>query len=395
MTDSRAGARAASRDDDAGVAARRVALDALIQIEKDDAYANLRLDAVLRRSKLDERDRRLVTDLVYGSIRRRRSLDFLADRFLSSPPAAPARAALRLGAYQLRFTDIPDHAAVSATVSAVPPRTRGLVNAILRKIATAPVEWPDDATRLSYPDWIVERVNNDLGPIDGLAALETMNAAPQVTLRDDGYTQDLASQWVAELVGACDGEVVVDLCAAPGGKATAMGASGATVVAADVRPGRVGLVAANAVRTGAASVFALVADGRHPAVRPGIADRVLVDAPCSGLGVLRRRVDARWRIRPGDVDNLAVLQRELLEAALCLVRPGGRLVYSVCTLTRAESVDVASAFGDAHPELEAEPVTGGPWREWGDGAILLPQDADTDGMCVFRWRVPSPIASAT
>ena len=162
------------------------------------------------------------------------------------------------------------------------------------------------------------------------------------------------------------------------------------MVAADVRPGRVGLVAANAVRTGATSVWAVVADGRQPAIRPGVADRVLVDAPCSGLGVLRRRVDARWRIQPSDIDNLAVLQRELLESALPLVRPGGQLIYSVCTLTRAESVDVASAFLAAHPELEALPAPGAPWREWGEGAILLPQDADTDGMCLFRWQVQAP-----
>lgn len=375
-------------NDEAGVAARRVAIEALSSITTDRSYANLRLDSILSRSGLDERDRRFVTELVYGTIRRRRSLDYLADRFLASDPPPEARAALRIGAYQLRFTDVPDHAAVSTTVSAAAVRYRGLVNAILRKVAAAEVVWPDEATRLSYPDWLVERAIADLGHDDAIAALEVMNAAPEVTVREDGYTQDLASQWVAELVEASDGDVVVDLCAAPGGKATAIAASGALVIAADRRIKRSGLVAANARRVGAPDVVTMVADGRAPALRSGLAERVLVDAPCSGLGVLRRRPDARWRIGPSDVDELAVLQRSLLDAALGLVAPGGMLVYSVCTFTRAETIDVASSFAAAHPELTVTRPLGDPWKPWGDGVILLPQVADTDAMCVFRWRVP-------
>lgn len=377
----------------AGVASRRVAIDAVAQITADNSYANLKLDPILTASGLDERDRRFVTELVYGTIRRRRSLDYLADRFLSSDPPPEARAALRVGAYQLQFTDVPDHAAVSTTVSAAAPRFRGLVNAILRKIAGADVVWPDEATRLSYPDWLVDRVVADLGHDDAIAALEVMNQAPDVTVRDDGYTQDLASQWVADLVDVADGSLVVDLCAAPGGKATAMAAAGALVIAADRRVKRAGMVAGNAQRVGADSVWALVADGRAPAIRSGLADRVLVDAPCSGLGVLRRRPDARWRIGTNDIVELAVLQRSLLDAALPLVAPGGVLVYSVCTLTRDETIGVAEGFAAAHLSLVAEPFPGEPWRPWGDGAILLPQDADTDGMCVFRWRVPLSVAS--
>ncbi|HNE37645.1 MAG TPA: transcription antitermination factor NusB, partial [Microthrixaceae bacterium] len=183
-----------------GVTARRVALEALARIDDDGAYANLVLSAVLDRNDADlsSEDRGFLTDLVYGTVRRRRACDHLVDRFLTSDPPPAARRALRLGAYQLAFrNDLPDYAVVSATVAAAPKRFRGLVNAVLRRVATAPVEFPDDATRLSYPDWIVERLVADLGHDDALAALETMDLAPRVHRRADGYTQDLASQWVA------------------------------------------------------------------------------------------------------------------------------------------------------------------------------------------------------
>lgn len=370
---------------------RRVAIDALVEIEADDAYANLKLGPLLERSGLDERDRRLVTELVYGTIRRRRALDHLVDRFLVSDPPPPARAALRVGAYQLRFTDIPDHAAVSATVDATPKRFRGLVNAVLRKVASAPVTWPDDATRLSYPDWIVDRFVADLGAEDGFAALETMNRAPEVTVRDDGYTQDRASQRVVEALAVGPGDLVVDVCAAPGGKATALAAAGARVVAADLRPKRVGLIGSNADRTAAgrpadAAVWPVVADARRSPLRPGIADVVLVDAPCSGLGVLRRRPDARWRVTASDVEELAGVQGAILAAAAELVRPGGLLAYSVCTLTVEETTGVAEAFAAGHRGYEPVAAPDDPWVPWGSGALLLPQADDSDGMALFLWR---------
>ena len=238
-----------------GVPARRLALDVLARVEDDGAYANLALPAALSRTDLGEDDRRLVTDLVYGTLRRRRSVDHLVDRFLTAGPPPAARRALRLGAYQLAFRpDLPDYAVVSATVGATPKRFRGLANAVLRKVAAAPVEFPDDATRLSYPDWVVERLVTDLGSDDALAALAAMDEAPSPTVRRDGYVQDLASQWVAAAVDARAGDRVVDLCAAPGGKATALASSGASVVAADLRPARAGLVASNAARLGTASV---------------------------------------------------------------------------------------------------------------------------------------------
>jgi 16S rRNA (cytosine967-C5)-methyltransferase len=274
-------------------------------------------------------------------------------------------------------------------VAVAPPRARGLVNAVLRRVADAPVEWPDDATRLSYPDWVVARLVEDLGEGDALAALEEMDRPAEPVERPDGYVQDRASQLVVAAMAVGEGERVADVCAGPGGKATLLAAGGAVVLASDARPARAGLVAGAAARTGTADrVLVAAADGRWAPWRAQSLDRVLVDAPCSGLGVLRRRPDARWRIEPGAVGRLAGLQRELLDAAVALLRPGGTLTYSVCTLTAEETTGVDASLAQAHPDLEPLPPLGDPWRPWGRGALLLPQAASTDGMFLLQLRRP-------
>lgn len=385
--------------------ARRTAVDALGRIERG-AYANLVVPSMLDRSPLSTRDRAFVTKLVYGTTRMRRACDWAVDRFLTREPPAEARALLRLGAYQLVFMGTPPHAAVSSTVAVAPVGLRGLVNAVLRRVGDArPVEWPDDATRLSYPDWIVDRLTLDLGRDDALAALEQMNTSGEVHERDDGYIQDRASEDVARYVGAAAGERVLDACAAPGGKATLMAAAvtggpradepdderagdrgGGLVAAVDLHPARARVMASNAARLDAHAVATVVADSRVPPWRPATFDRVLVDAPCSGLGVLRRRPDARWRIGPDDVDNLAGLQRELVAASIPLLRPGGVFVYAACTLTLAETVALDELLERTHPGLTADAPPPGPWTPLGRGARILPQDAGTDGMYLLRLR---------
>lgn len=371
---------------EAGIDARRLAIEAVRRIDEEGAYANLLLPTLLERSDLDQRDRNLVTELVYGTTRMRRALDWLVDRYVVSPPPPALRASLRVGAYQLAFMRVPTHAAVGVTVGASAKRNRPPANAILRKVASSlPVEsWPSDGIRLSYPDWILERLQADHGDDEAMAMLERMNEAPKVVEREDGYVQDTASQWVVDEVEAAADELVLDLCAAPGGKATALAGIGATVVAADLRSTRSGLVATNAARLGQA-VHVVTADGLAPPFPAATFDRVLVDAPCSGLGVLRRRPDARWRVAPDDVTELASLQFSLVRRAAALVKPGGTLVYSVCTVTDAETTAVAD--GITGPDVTPLPLRSDRWRPWGSGGLILPQDHDTDGMAIFKWQI--------
>ena len=365
--------------------ARRTALEVLVRVDADGAYADVALPAALSESSLDRRDRAMVTELVYGVTRRRRALDWALDAFLVTPPPPPARAALRMGAYQLLEMGTPPHAAVSATVSVVPRRFQGLVNAVLRRVAdVGPPQWPDEPTRLSYPDWIFDTLTTDLGLDAAVDAMQAMNGPATTHRRFDGYVQDVSSQLVVNSIDTADGDLVADLCAAPGGKATALAGSGAVVAAVDMHPGRVRLILQNRARLGAASMNVLIGDGRRPPLRSDSFDVVLVDAPCSGLGALRRRPDARWRIEQASVERLAALQGELLAAGVDLLRPGGVLVYSVCTLTAAETLAVA-ARASLDNRLEILPPPAAPWQGHGTGAMLLP-GADFDGMALFCWR---------
>lgn len=370
-----------------GVEVRRLAIDVLERIERDGAYANLVLPSALAESDLDERDRGFVTELVYGATRMKRTLDYATDRFVDRDDVdSRVRAALRAGTHQLLHMRVPGHAAVDATVAATPKRGRGFVNAILRKVSSAGTpEWPTEAIRLSYPNWILERLKADLGD-RAIPVLEAMNRPATTHVRPDGYRQDLSSQEVSKLVEPVgSGGVVLDLCAAPGGKATFIaGASEGTVIGSDLHEHRAGLVATAAVDTGS-SVLPVVADAMSAPYRPGAADAVLIDAPCSGLGSLRRRADARWRITPADVDNLADLQFGLVKAATELVRSGGQVVFSICTLTAAESIAVDERVAAELPELAADSLPD-PWESFGRGGRLLPDSFEGDGMAAFSYR---------
>ncbi|MGH1490658.1 MAG: transcription antitermination factor NusB [Acidimicrobiales bacterium] len=354
----------------------------MVRIEKGGAYANIVLPEMLAKSELIDEDRRFVTQLVYGATRMKRACDHLVDRFLLGPTDDQIRAALRIGAFQLVFLGTPPHAAVDATVSAVNGGGRKVVNAVLRRVAGAPVEYPNEATRLSYPDWILKRLTATLGADRAIAALEAMNEAASTSTRDDGYVQDPASQLVVETVGAGPGDLVIDLCAAPGGKATGLAARGARVIAGDRRMSRVGLVVENVDRL-ESDVAVLVADGRFPPLRPGIADHVLIDAPCSGFGSLRRRPDARWRIDPQGPERLGKLQLELVSSGLELLKPGGVLTYSVCTFGDFEGRAVIDQAVADH-DVGRVQLPGDPWLQVDGIAVLLP-DA-SDGMMLAQLK---------
>jgi 16S rRNA (cytosine967-C5)-methyltransferase len=420
---------------------RLLALDALVRIE-DGAFAHVVVPAMLAQSDLADRDRAFATELVYGSVRAQRRLDDLLAQVVKRPLRRldpPVRAGMRLGAYQL-LHGTPPHAAVASTVDAVgarSPRSRGFVNANLRALTRLPQPFPvpaDDAVALSYPDWLVDLLADELGSGTARAALVAMNEPAAVTLRPDprqvtaaaladelrsagievtagalvpdalvvrgigdpgrlpavregrATPQDQGSQAVVAALAPAPGERVADVAAAPGGKASAIaervGASGA-VAAVDVDAGRVRMIDGVRHRIGLPQLFPLVGDGRRPPLREGCFDRVLLDAPCTGIGVLRRRPDARWRLAPAGVPELAALQRDLLAAAAPLVRPGGTLLYSVCTLTRAETVGIDDWALTALPGFTARPRPVAPWIPHGRGALLLPQAAGTDGMFVL------------
>ena len=365
--------------------ARRLAIDALVRVDTQGAYANIVLPAKLEASSLDGRDRAFATELVYGVTRRRRALDWALHGFLTRQPPPVAQAALRLGAYQMLELGTPVHAAVSETVSAAPQRYRGLINAVLRRIAeSGSPEWPDEPTRLSYPDWIVNTLTADLGAATATSALEAMNQRPRTHRRADGYIQDQSSQFVVAAMSIARGDLVADLCAAPGGKATALAAQGAFVVAADSNRGRIGLLQRNREMLESDSLQILAADATNPPLRAECFDAVLLDAPCTGLGTLRRRPDARWRVEHSDVARLAQLQGRMLDAAAGLVKAGGQLAYSVCTLTGAETLGVAERL-ESRDDFTPLAPPDDPWQPHGTGAMLLPA-AEHDAMALFRWR---------
>lgn len=404
--------------------ARRVAFEVVQRVFDDDAWA----DRVLRTAGggLDERDRALAQRLAYGTVQRARTLDHLIEKLARRPTAridGPVLTALRLGAYQLAFLDgVPRYAAVNESVELVRAsgahRAVPFANAVLRRVAESgrrlvadlPVGTPTEAAvRHSYPDWVAETWWRDLGAGEALALMEAQNEPPPTTVRlvrgaIDGvedavvrgaweveridevalaegriWPQSRASQLVGHVVGSAAGERVLDVCAAPGGKATMLAGD---VVAIDVSETRVAELRANARRLGRDDITVLHADARAlPAELTGF-DRALVDAPCSGLGVLAARPDLRWRSEP-----LPELQLEVLLAAASRVRPGGLVTYSVCTVNADEAEAVVDASG-----LAPEPLG----REWPAFAHrsrpeflqTLPHLHHTSGFFVARLRVP-------
>jgi 16S rRNA (cytosine967-C5)-methyltransferase len=404
--------------------ARLAAYRVLLRVFEDGAYA----DRVLRTAVagLDERDRALAQRLAFGAVQRKRTLDAAVEalgRRKVDRLDPPVRAALRLGAYQLGFVDgVPRYAAVNESVELV--RAAGLeravafTNAVLRRLAdgiAGYLEGLRDSTAHeaalthSYPDWIADVWWRDLGAdgardlmraqnepaervvrlvrgeIDGTADDEVPGAWHVGRIDEDAvadgriWPQSRASQLVGLAVGARDGERTLDLCAAPGGKATMLAGD---VVAVEANEARARELEETARRLGAANVQVLHADGRSLPVGLGGFDRALVDAPCSGLGVLNQRPDLRWRAEP-----LPELQLELLRAAAERVRPGGSVVYSVCTINRDECEAVVDESG-----LDVDPALGDEWpgfrhRTRPEFLQTLPHVQGTAGFFVARLRV--------
>ncbi|MBD0291028.1 MAG: 16S rRNA (cytosine(967)-C(5))-methyltransferase RsmB [Thermoleophilia bacterium] len=403
----------------------------MLRTFEEGAYADRAFRAAAERSPLDERDRAFAMQLAYGTVQRVRTLDHAVETLGRRPVRKldpPVRAALRLGAYQLAYAaGVPAHAGVNESVELV--RSAGLeravpfTNAVLRRLAVGvrdllealPDATPEQAAlKHSYPDWIADVFWREHGRDGALSLMQAQNepparvvrlarAAPAAAGSGEGglerairlellpegwleqglaWPQSVGSQLAGLAVGAKPGECALDLCAAPGGKAAQLAEVARRVVAVEKHAGRARELAENARRLRAGAVEVLNADAL--ALPAGLRefDRALVDAPCSGLGVLASRPDLRWRAEP-----LPHLQRDLLRVAAERVRPGGTVTYAVCTLHAAENEDVVDATGLPVDDLGAEwPAYRHPRRR--EFLLTLPHVHGTSGFFVARMAVP-------
>jgi 16S rRNA (cytosine967-C5)-methyltransferase len=402
-----------------------------------------------RADHVDARDRRWLQELLYGMLRRRSVLDAHLDARVRGGLArldADLIDLLRLGAYQLlHMGSVPAYAAIAQTVELAKQRhglgASKLANAVLRRLDrerdALELAEPGDpvaalALRHSHPRWLVARwvsrwgaaeterlliANNQEGPvvlrpygvvreqleamlegagvatIDAPLVRDSMQLAGGVSLTELGayrqglfFVQDPAATLVTRYAAVPAGATSVDLCAAPGGKALELAREG-VVVAADRSFSRMLRLRANARRVDAAGCLPIVADARHPAVRPMGA--VLLDAPCTGTGTFRRHPDARWRLKVSDLAVMAALQRAMLRAAADVVAPGGLLIYSTCSLEPEENDAQIEAFLAEHPDWRLEPPPEGavPASVLDAGRLrVLPQRHATDGAFAARLR---------
>jgi 16S rRNA (cytosine967-C5)-methyltransferase len=395
--------------------ARAAAYEIVLRVFEQDAYADRVLPTAVE--GLDQRDRAFAQRLAYGTIQRVRTLDHAIEQLGRRPVRKldpPVRAALRLGAYELGLMQTPRHAAVNEAVELVRgarlERAVAFTNAVLRRVADGigPLleSLPEGALKLSYPDWVEQIWTRDFGREDALSLMRAQNEAPETAVRlvrgeVDGepteipgayrvervdeaalaegriWPQSRGSQLAGLVVGARESERTLDLCAAPGGKATMLAGE---VTAVEKHPGRARELEENAARLGATNVSVVCADALELPPELRDYDRALVDAPCSGLGVLASRPDLRWRAEP-----LPELQVALLRVAADRVRPGGTIVYSVCTMNADENEAVVGASG-----LTPEPL-GEEWPQFAhpkrpEFLLTRPDVHGTSGFFIARLR---------
>jgi 16S rRNA (cytosine967-C5)-methyltransferase len=440
--------------------ARQVALEVLNRVEEQKSYSNLELKHVLERTELSAPDVGLVTELVYGTIQRQHTLDYVLSHFVKGKKVQPwVRNLLRLSLYQIRFLDrIPDRAAVHEAVEIAKRKGHqgiaSMVNGVLRNVLRQPDVWErlpegDAVKRMaiaeSHPEWLVRRWINTYGEETARSICQSNNRAPHTavrvntlkTTRDDllqrlgeefpgvkasalspygivfpgghaagtvwfrdGFftVQDESSMLVAPALAVQPGMRVLDACAAPGGKTTHLAElmqNRGEIVASDVHPHKRDLIAQTARRLGIDIIEAIVSDALHlPDKNLGVFDRILLDAPCTGFGVIRRKPDLKWNKTAEDVKEIAALQMELLKQVSKLLAPGGMLVYSTCTIEPEENEQIVRRFVSEHPHFELdrsladdlpEPVK----RELdcSSGFVqLLPHYFDSDGFFIARLK---------
>lgn len=430
---------------------RQAAFEALLKIQREDAYSNLVVDAALKENEhFDDRDKAFFSNLVYGTLDRLILIDYNLGLYLNQPVRKlkpELHTILRLGAYQLLFLDkVPSRAAVNESVNLAKVNksafAASLVNAVLRRVADNGLQLPEGekkgpaylAIKYSCPEWLISlwidayglenavaiaekalepapviiKVNTTKTTVDDLIwklaedgviaeksekfpdslVLENTGAVEELAAYKEGlfHAQDFASQLCCRAVDAQIGETVFDLCSAPGGKAftiaEAMQNTGC-VRAFDIYQSRVDLIRNGAKRLGLINVYTYLSDASIFNENYGMADRVLCDVPCSGLGIIRRKPEIRFK-KAADIDNLPELQYRILCNATRYLKDGGRLVYSTCTLNPKENEEVCNRFLAEHPEFEAVEILPEIPRYNGKDKYLtlMPHIHSTDGFFV-------------
>ena len=393
---------------------RQAAVSALRAWAKGHDYAESLVERHAQRRMLSSADRALLQAILFGVLRHRRVLDHWIGKLRHGKLDADTRDILRVGLCQILILNIPDHAAVNETVEAGKTSVRPLINAVLRKAISSRkrlMEELDDmppAVLHSHPDWLYNRFRKSFGKETAIAIMEWDNqpaetffrlnplaAAPEeipgepldhapgyfeltgklpTQLLAEGklYIQDPATRHSVELLNPQPGEKILDACAAPGGKAFLIAAAlggGAGLTCTDSNEKRLPRLEENLARLHIQADEISVHDWRKPAPERfhGAFDAILLDVPCSNTGVIRRRVDVRWRLQPSDIDDLAVIQTEILNNALPCLKPGGRIVYSTCSIEDAENTDLVKAFAVTHG------------LKLGKSVRILPTEQGTDG----------------
>lgn len=434
-----------------GVRTRRLAASVLARIEREEGWASPILDEALNNTDLDPRAKAFVSNLVFSTIRMLGTLDAVLNETLNTPIDKldpQVRATLRIATWELLAGNAPDHAVVKSHVDAIAKASKsrhfiGFTNGVLRGVIRqreqfdwlGTKEFPNDramAFALGYPYWIVELARERFG-YEAQALLDKSNTPAPIILRAIGnpealvedlvaadvnakahpsvpgavvvhtrgrgadlqvvragraVVQDAGSQAVvlAAVDGMNAGASVVDLCAAPGGKAIALAQHDLEVQANDRSEFRMKRLREQAARFGL-TMRITVDDGKLFEPEGGPVDMVLLDAPCSGLGVMRRRPEIRWHRQHHDITSLATLQGELVDAAVKMVKPGGKLVYSVCTWTVAETEGVVRAALERHPNLTVQPVPIEAGSKTEFGVQLAPHKDESDGMFIAVFTV--------
>ena len=415
--------------------ARVCAYVVLRRVFEDGAYADRALQGEAKR--LDARDRALAMRLLYGTVQRKGTLDYLIERLADRPPErldARLLAALRLGLYELLYLDgAPDHAVVADGVELAKGGARGghgLVNAVLRRgaregpalLAQLGDETPPQAAiKHSHPEWIARLWWEELGASDARALMAYDNEPGEVALRANTLLTDAATlarelpvathadsalpealvlegpfdmhdspAWragaflaqsraamhVSRVLDPRPGERVLDLCAAPGGKSTHLAAlmgGEGEVVAVERNARRAGMLTRTAQRLRVSNIRVEVADAAAKRPEGAVFDRVLVDPPCSGLGTLQAHADLRWRVTPENIREMTRVQASILAAGAAAVRPGGVLVYSTCTISPTENELQIATFLDGHPDFSRD-----------DFMVTLPHRDHTAGFFIAR-----------